>query len=197
MMDNYVYDLFFSYRRVNIPEEKEYGLRWIRTFKSRIAYWLHLELGYEPKIFFDEAIETGQIWRDELKNGLKTAKVMVAIWNPPYFNSKWCCAEWQSFELRAQEVIGSKVLFPVKVFDGDNFPEKAKSREWKDYVALFSNEEYFWKGPKALQLEDEVKVFSKLLAKSIRNPPQFSDFKLAPLPESSKVQPKVKLQNFT
>jgi hypothetical protein len=49
------------------------------------------------------AIELGQIWTEELKEALRTARVFVPLYSPTYFTRDYCGKEWQAFRNRLIE----------------------------------------------------------------------------------------------
>jgi len=133
MADDYEYDVFISY------PHKEPALGWVfNHFEPTLKHWLGESIEHEPKIFVDFEIETGSDWPLELQKALKNSRYMVAVWSPRYFRSKWCVAEWQSM-LAREKNFGFRtpqnpkgLIYPVKFFDGELFPEKAKRTQHID-----------------------------------------------------------------
>src|SRR5262249_8127901 len=95
MADDYLYDVFVSYRH------KEPVLDWLRHhFYPKLQRWLPNVMPRDPEIFVDWQIEVGSAWPLTLREGLLRSRCMVAICTPEYFRSPWCLAEWRSFRAR-------------------------------------------------------------------------------------------------
>ena len=92
----YQYDVFVSYRRE--PPVSE----WVANhFLDGLVEWLGETMAEEPRIFVDvKRIETGTAWPDVLREALLTSRLMVSIWSPRYFRSRWCLAEHRSMRAR-------------------------------------------------------------------------------------------------
>ncbi len=172
MPDDYLYDVFLSYKRHKLI------IPWITQLKNELHYWLGHELpGKEVEIFFDsDSIEVGDRWPERLREGLKTSKCMIGIWSPKYFyNSPWCVSEWKSFMARedmANMGIGG-LIAPIKVHDGEWFPEEAKIVQQEDLIAYYSTAISFWETQKASELIDIIKVFVGKVADIVRRAPPF------------------------
>ena len=88
---SYEYDIFLSYKRGGDVED------WVvNHFYDRLLRCLEGVMDRDPKIFIDKTIKTGSSWPDVLKNALKSSRILVSVWSPPYFRSPWCDAEWKS-----------------------------------------------------------------------------------------------------
>lgn len=95
----YEYDIFLSYPRIDpIGSWVEY------VFAPELRKWLRAELG-ERTVFQDTAdIEPGQRWPQRLADALGRSRLMIAIWCPPYFTSKWCMAELETMRARERHL---------------------------------------------------------------------------------------------
>ena len=124
---SYEFDVFISYRR-----HGEWPI-WVRElFMPLLSHWLGEELGREPKVFVDYEIRKGDAWPHELAYALSKSRVLVALWTPTYFNSKWCKSELAHMWTRETQCgFRTKdnpkgLIFPASLHDGDNFPKDAK-----------------------------------------------------------------------
>lgn len=126
-MSDYEFDVFISYRRAGNPH------KWVRNhFHPRLTDCLADHLPYEPRVFLDEKMEVGSYWPDTLATALNRTKILVPIWSPQYFRSRWCMAEWESM-VRREELLGrAGLIYPVLFSDSDNFPSFARKRSWHD-----------------------------------------------------------------
>lgn len=69
---------------------------------------------------------------------LPRSRMMIAIWTPGYFESKWCEAEFRHFRDR-HDVLAKppataklpSILTPVRLSDGDYFSKDAKKHQIK------------------------------------------------------------------
>ncbi|HTF04415.1 MAG TPA: toll/interleukin-1 receptor domain-containing protein [Bacteroidia bacterium] len=165
----YAYEVFLSYKNHHVTNP------WVIKFEEKLSYWLTQELGgEEPRIFFDRhTIETGTIWPNELRDGIKKSKCLLCIWTPQYFRSKWCLSEWQSFEKREQLAQGSKLILPLKFHDGEHYPEQAQLRQILDVSNYTNTNSAFWETAKAIELEDKIKDLCKDLARAINSAPAY------------------------
>jgi hypothetical protein len=93
---------FVSYARNDTDYEpfRRDMKKFIEDLSARVA--VKMAVPRAGIYFFDESsIETGTIWRSELSEALKGAKVGVTLYSPSYFTSKWCGKEFQVFLERA------------------------------------------------------------------------------------------------
>jgi len=91
-MDDYAYDVFFSYKRHGLTAD------WTNNVQKYLKLWLSEEMQRPVTIFADvDTIEIGDRWPDRLKEGLKLSRCMVGVWSPLYFQSSWCMSEWKTF----------------------------------------------------------------------------------------------------
>jgi hypothetical protein len=126
-VSDYEFDVFVSYRRKGNP------LHWVRNhFFPRLRDCLDDHLEKEPNLFIDEQMEIGSIWPDRLEDALSRTKILVSVYSPQYFRSRWCLAEWQSMADR-EKLLGHKgLIYPVLFSDSENFPSFARERVWRD-----------------------------------------------------------------
>lgn len=129
MSDGYEYDIFLSFCKMGSVGN------WMKHHFRPVLYkCLCDELDHDPSIYYYPEQQTGTIWKDNLGFALKRSRLMVAIWSPAYFRSKWCMAEWQSMLEREKALgIGSGqkqrgLVYPIVFSDGKHFHEDAPSR---------------------------------------------------------------------
>lgn len=135
-MPGYEFDVFISY----IHRGNPHG--WMHNnFLPRLRDCLDDHLSHDPKVFIDETMPVGVNWPVRLENALNRSKIMVAIFSPQYFRSRWCLAEWETMVAR-ERLFGLNsaaqphgLIFPILFSDSDNFPQYAKERTWHDLTA--------------------------------------------------------------
>lgn len=176
MEQDYVYDLFLSYRRR--PPVGD----WVKNhFYPLLEKWLPLCMPYEPKIFIDlKQIETGDTWPVVLNSALKTSRCLLPVWSEDYFRSPWCLAEWESFTSREQTLNPNgarpRLIYPVRFFGGDYFPTAAKDTQqrdlsrWNNSSPVFANTEGF------VELETEVQSIVLDLRDMIQAAPPWQEW---------------------
>jgi TIR domain len=133
-VSGYEYDVFISYSRGGN------AFKWVRNhFHPRLVDCLGDQLDKPPAVFLDREMERGVHWPTRLENALRGSKILIAVYTPPYFRSRWCMAEWQSMRDR-EESLGltarSKaqgLIVPILYSDSDNFPPEARERSWFDF----------------------------------------------------------------
>ncbi|MCC6200365.1 MAG: toll/interleukin-1 receptor domain-containing protein [Moraxellaceae bacterium] len=166
---SYKYDVFFSYKRN--PESDA----WHQKVMMILQFWLKQEL-HKPNltVFFDqEDIHTGNRWQAKLGGALKTSKVIVCIWSPLYFQSKWCVSEWKTFSVR-EDSCQRELIMPASFIDGESFPAPARARAFADFSHYTSVLPTFWDTQLAVNFESEyLKKFAKDLASLVRQAPPF------------------------
>ena len=130
---SYLYDVFISYRRYGRWSE------WVRErFMEIFDLYLAEELGCPPNIYIDDKIAEGNAWPHDLARALARSKVLVALWTPLYFNSRWCISELAHMHAREQQC-GFRnrehpegLIVPATLHDGDDFPSQAKIIQMAD-----------------------------------------------------------------
>jgi hypothetical protein len=133
----YEFDVFLSYSR------KGGSPGWVHNhFLPKLRDCLIDEIGHEPKVFVDQEMEAGSLWPVRLAEVLARSKILVSIYSPQYFQSQWCCAEWESMAERerllglASPELTTGLIFPVLYSDSHNFPEFGRDRMWHDMKGL-------------------------------------------------------------
>lgn len=136
MADDYEYDIFLSYSRAgNVGD-------WVRNhFHPRLRDAMTDLLPAAPSIFLDVAQEVGVQWPANLTYALLRSRYLVAVWSRPYFESRWCMAEWRTMQLRetmlgmASDENPRTLVYPVVFADGETFPPEAQAIHTVDFRA--------------------------------------------------------------
>jgi TIR domain len=167
----YEFDIFFSYKR------NAYSSAWHTGLKDSLAHWVSEGLdGEAVRIFFDiEDINVGARWKSKIVSALCSSKCLVAVWSPEYFRSKYCVAEWLTFDKRSK-LFNRELIAPASRADGQFFPIDARALQiakFNDY-ALYATK--FWETGYAAEFEIQlVKPFALDVAKLIRQAPDFAE----------------------
>jgi len=148
-MDGYKYDVFISYP--NRPPVVD----WVKNhLYPLLAQWLPqcTPVEWEPRIFVDfESIDTGAEWPATIRQAIKRSRCLVPVFCVPYFRSRWCCSELDTMRRREghlqlrTEANPRGLIYPVVFWDGDSFPEYAKTIQqrnlsaWADPYPTFSH----------------------------------------------------------
>jgi cellulose biosynthesis protein BcsQ len=124
----YEYDLYFSYARSELTTE------WVdRQLLPLMQKHLEFELAETVKVFFDRAqITAGQDWAGAQRRALLQSRLLLAIWSPQYFKSRWCLAEFETFRRRSQ-LVDRNLIVPLTVHNGELFPPEALAMQWADF----------------------------------------------------------------
>ncbi|MGB3443140.1 MAG: toll/interleukin-1 receptor domain-containing protein [Actinophytocola sp.] len=181
LLDGYQFDVFLSYRRSGPGN----AATWVREhFHRMLEDCLADELG-RTAVFLDLEVETGAVWPSLLRDALARSKVLVAVWSPPYFHSPWCLAEWRTMEAREQALGGmTRLVYPMRYSDGDNFPDDAKQRQHFDVRGVSNPFPTFAGSHRQADLFDTVRVIAAEVAKTITAvPPWRADWPQCPLPD--------------
>ncbi|MGV9367872.1 BTAD domain-containing putative transcriptional regulator [Amycolatopsis sp. NPDC003731] len=122
--NGYQYDVFLSYRRSGPGN----AAMWVQQhFHRMLEDCLADQIG-QTTVFLDTSAETGVHW-PTMVQALARSKMLVAIWSPPYFASRWCLAELETMLARERALGGrTQLVYPIVYSDGDTFPEWARKR---------------------------------------------------------------------
>jgi len=168
---DYEFDIFFSYKR------NETSNPWHTGLKDSLAHWVSEELdGKHVSIFFDlEDISVGSRWKAKIINGLCCSKCLVAVWSPDYFRSRYCVAEWLTFDMRSK-ITQRDLIAPASRHDGQNFPIDARALQIAKFNEYALVTPKFWETGYAADFEMRlVKPFARDVAKLIQQAPDFVD----------------------
>lgn len=173
MPGDYEHDVFFSYKRDDL------NLYWRTQVLNILKRNLAEELRRPATVFVDSSdIDVGHRWPDSLRQALKSSRCLVCLWSPLYFQSAWCVSEWRSFLERERRFAlrSHGLIAPLKFHDGAHFPPEAQTAQWLDVEQYSSILPVFWNTPRALELEDKLKLFAKSVAVMVGDAPPFADW---------------------
>lgn len=105
-------DVYVSYRPSAVLAE------WLRSFHDLFSSWLSEELGREVVISLQQTPQAGP----------DTARCLLAVWTPSYFQSEVCLREWRAF------VEGGRPVMPL-LFTGDSSAVPPELRQYQ-YVDM-------------------------------------------------------------
>lgn len=136
---NYEHDIFISYRH-NCPTTK-----WMTgTFLPELKNRLTPQRPEGINIFSDVQIRIASTWPMLLSKKVATSRLLLPMLTPYYFGSEWCRREL-SLMMEREEKLGLRsierselgLVVPIRLWDGDKFPEKVKSVQlgnFRDYT---------------------------------------------------------------
>ena len=168
MPDGYLYDVFLSYKRNTLIEP------WVKQyFLPHLRNWLEEERG-GTKIFFDqECIDWGEKWKDRLREGLSSSKLLLAVCSPSYFRSPWCSFEWDTFILRERVAGNRQLIIPITHNGRKHFPQIAKDLQAMDFSDCVSLMPAFSNDPKAMVFERKIRQLVPTIARVLKAAPDF------------------------
>jgi hypothetical protein len=174
----YRYDVFVSYKRED--SNKRLVTPWLREVLDRIKYWLRQEMGGKKVYFFfdEESIEVGDNWPEMIRDALLSAKCLLPVWSPEYFQSTWCVSEWKSFLTREKLISSTKqkscqLIVPIKFHDGSWFPAEAQRVQQLDLSPYTATTQAFWASQRADELDQRIKRFAPNLARVVSDAPPY------------------------
>lgn len=170
--DGYRFDLFVSYSRT--PNAS----KWVRNhFVPVLRDELNEELGRKADVFLDVEQEAGTPWPDNLLWALQRSKLLLSVWSPPYFHSRWCLAEWHTFRSR-EHYVGCgpgrlpSLVYPVRFRDGERFPSEAGLVQQEMCFKEYCNPDpQFATSHDFLPFRKKVQGVAERLASRFGNPP--------------------------
>jgi hypothetical protein len=147
-MTDYRFDVFLSYHRgQRLEPGGEWPLgpdgRWVHdVFYPEFKHWLGEEYP-GVRIAFDRDLEPGVPWDATLKRWVCESKCMVAVWNAPYFMSRYCRSEFHSMLGRQKRLAGvngegPRLVVPVVYADGKWFDPDARAIEFSKNFSVYS-----------------------------------------------------------
>ena len=171
-MSDYEFDVFISYRREGNP------YKWVKHhFFPRLRDCLADHLPEEPRLFIDEAMEVGSVWPDRLEDALRRTRILVPVFSPQYFRSRWCLAEWHSMAAREQLLGQQGLIYPVLFSDSENFPSFARERSWHDLKKWNKPDLVFQQTIRWIDFVEEIEnVAIKLAQRLAKVPPWKPDW---------------------
>ena len=170
----YRYDVFISYPRSGAGNVGP----WVHNhFHPLLLNCLADELPQDPEIFIDTRQEFGGYWPATLANALRRSRVLVPVWSPKYFSSRWCLAEWRTMMAREQvlDLAGDRqpigIIYPVVFSDSETFPDEARCRQARDLKRWAVPCEEYRKTNGYVGLHEAVREIAIELATRLRQVP--------------------------
>ncbi|MEU4524607.1 BTAD domain-containing putative transcriptional regulator [Amycolatopsis sp. NPDC024027] len=179
LLDGYQYDVFVSYRRSGPGN----AARWVQQhFHRMLEDCLADQIG-QTAVFLDTSAETGVHW-PTMVQALARSKMLVAIWSPPYFASRWCLAELETMLARERAFGGlTQLVYPIVYSDGDTFPEWARKRQGRSVHKVSNPFPSFEGSHRQADLYDETCAIAIELAVQLaRVPPWRPDWPACDVP---------------
>jgi hypothetical protein len=172
----YEYDLFLSYQR-EFPFDQWVGEHFLPFLRPLVENALNRPLS----LFVDKSgIQAGDAWPKRLQRALACSRCLVPVWSPIYFHRPWCrreCAVMMKRErhlgLRSIECPRGLVL-PVRVFDGDYFPEAARQVQSLDCIPYFLVDDGFRRTELYVQFQQTLARWAAEVATAIEQAPDWS-----------------------
>jgi hypothetical protein len=186
MRQNYVYDIFISYRH------KGPAYSWVTEyFHPLLEQWLPecVPVEYDVKIFIDSQIETGAEWPAKLSQALRMSRCLLPILSPEFFRSKWCQAELQTMRQREQ-ILGLRtqenpygLIYAVVFASPKLLPPEVQNIEWKDMSLWATTYSNFKNSGNFESFESEMKRVCEELSQMIQRAPTWQDWPVVTPPE--------------
>lgn len=167
-VSDYEFDVFLSYRRAGTVRP------WVHDhFHPLLVKCLIDWMEREPRVFLDrDAIDVGDQWPERLADAHSRSRLVVAVWTPSYFGSKWCVAEWRSMLERQQQIrlaacnSPAHLVFPVQLKDGESFPDDARAAQSWDMKKWNVSSEAFSQTAGYVDFERKVDELAQRLTKT-------------------------------
>jgi hypothetical protein len=166
-VSDYEFDVFISYRREGNP------YNWVRNhFHPQLKAYLADQLPRDPVLFIDEGMEVGSVWPDRLEEALSRTRILVPVFSPQYFRSRWCIAEWETMAEREKLLARPGLIYPVLFSDSENFPSYARERSWRNLKPWNKPDLVFQQTIRWIDFTDEIeKVAIELASRITKAPP--------------------------
>ncbi|HYU71172.1 MAG TPA: toll/interleukin-1 receptor domain-containing protein [Ktedonobacteraceae bacterium] len=180
MTQDYIYDIFISYRR------RGHVFTWVTEyFYPLLENWFldHTPPDYNVSIFIDrDEIRTGESWSIGLKEALQLSRYLLPIWSPDYFRSDWCKAELHTM-LKREEILGlrqghnaSGLIYPVVFRGANHIPSEYRNiMQYKDLSHWGNPWSAFKDSPEFLLFSLEVEKICDDLWSYIQQAPHWQD----------------------
>lgn len=169
---SYEFAVFISYSR------QGQWPQWVGEFFLPIfKHYLQEEVDPPAEVFIDKEMREGHDWRIDLKDKLTASKVLVPLWSPSYFRSKWCLNELALMAAREKKAgfgtkANSRRLILPAVIHGRSFPREASRIQSRD-LSKFANIRTAKGGVTEERLADEVRAWVPSVNEAIQAAPPF------------------------
>lgn len=173
-MNDYLYDIFISYRRWD-----DEWIRWTeKNFVRPLRSLLRPALG-DVKIFVDNQIESGTSWPLRLAKALACSKVLIPVLSRDYFQSDWCRLELALMLDREQrtgfccQANPSGLILPIVIDDGIYFPPEIQAIQSKQQFHDFANPCMCLDSPKQEQFAAAIMAWTPDIEMALQEAPPF------------------------
>jgi TIR domain len=204
-MPDYEFDVFVSYENDHLMTQwvveefmplfrtlvrQEIGGRTGRATRLFFAYkqedFPNLPHDFKAEVV---GIPLGVTWEEALDSAIRKSRCMVGLWNPTYFQSRYCNREWRSFQSRAVAT-GQRTVFGASCYDGEYFPAQAQQLQTTEVKKFFLS---FGRGLREAQNYVEFRNAVELLARNTAdaacNAPAFQDWPVVDEPQQAPPAP--------
>jgi len=188
----YRYEVFLSYRRGYI-NSRWLNEHFIPLFQDGLKEEIADRCDRKPDgLFHDESeIRAGMSIPARVQEGLKTARSLVALVSPTYFQSDWCRVEWESFKQRSERE-RRDLIVPAILKSGATVRARVGDTLSVDFSAYTIIGGGFTKTERYVQFQDEIKKLASSVAEIVANAPAWKDFEIcnpprAPAPPSPQI----------
>jgi hypothetical protein len=143
-VSGYKFDVFISYCR-----HGSVGKWLMNHFYPKLKDCLADQFAPVPRVYVDKSMPRGVRWPEELRKALRHSKILIPLFTPPYFESNWCMAEWQSMRARERQLGLASLdrpqglVYPILYSDSENFPMEARRISRWDFKELSTPELVF------------------------------------------------------
>lgn len=197
-MSDYSHDIFLSVKSDNTFGEWVSEI-FIPLFQSYINQDIIAVCGRRAQgiFYYRNSIQPGDPWPDELRVGIRSSRVAVALCSPEYFFSDWCLTEFHSFWERGKSR-NKKLLIPASIYDGDGFPTDIKKNlQFEDFSTFVIVGEGFKLTKKYSEFQEQLKEFSRRVAELVCNAPAFEEWPLIEMTVGGAPAPEVEQQTLS
>jgi TIR domain len=153
---------------------------WVtKLFEPELRKWLGALIP-GVKIFFDNRdLIPGDDWERVIITSHLRSCCLVPIWLPPYFESKWCMAEWTNMKKREQAIAqrdGGPValIYPVVFAGRENLPADARRTQAVDLSMFRSHSPEFINTRDFIEFERKMQKIADDLCERIQSVPNWS-----------------------
>jgi hypothetical protein len=173
-VSGYHFEVFISY-----PGRSSVA-RWLMNhFYPKFKECLADQVAPAPRVFVDKGMSRGVDWSAVLGKALLHSKIMVPLFTPPYFESRWCMAEWESMRAR-ERLLGlasadrpQGLVYPILYSDSNNFPDAAKAISRWDFKKLAIPEPVFQKSRDYIRFHRKVTELAEDLVELLKEVPEW------------------------
>jgi hypothetical protein len=168
---SYKYDVFLSYNaHAGVKDWVEHH------FYAALTQCLEAECHDSPKIYNYAEREPGAEWPPEVRDALARSKLLVCIWTPRYFSSRWCIAEWKTMcaRARAARIELEHLIYPIQYGDGNYYPLEARNQRQSDFRKWAIPVKSWMDNPEYVEFRRAVQKIAESLAGRLESVPEWS-----------------------